>query len=273
MRRRWRAAALSMALLVAPAVGGQVPDDRPIEPEEYRRASEAVVGLLFPDARRDWKTGELSFPDGRVVKVRLTGLTWAPRAGGLWVASGVEFPDALDEQMKRLSALGRPSERVAARVIVARADAQYAIAAHRVVEIDGESPLSRIVGLGWLDFPRGGPEADAGWPNLSIRGVSAAFVAGGSSAVWWDGQLDVSSGRWSRRAPAEFWRKEGEGAERHDYLVPATDGVAGTSMTLRGATSGGAFSFPCRMPCDIRPYAAMEAIASALRLPAPLPPP
>jgi hypothetical protein len=283
--RRWLAAAAlaggagtlaaaAPALASAPALALTLTltltltDDQPVMPEPYRRASEALTGLLFPEARRDWTTGDLIWPDGRLQKLSLTGLTWAARDGGFWLASGVEFPEAFDEQVRRLTALERPSERQALRLVVARADAEFRILDHRVFEPDSESPLSRLVGVTLVRFPAG-PAAAGGWPRLRVRGASGALVGGGAGLVWWEGEFEVTSMSWSTRGPSAFWRKEADGRETRDDLAAAGagDGTAPGRVTLQGLRSGSVFAFPCGRPCDVSPYAALEAAAAAAKPP------
>jgi hypothetical protein len=155
---------------------------------------------------------------------------------------------------------------------VAKVDAEFRILEQRVFEPDTESPLCRLTGLDWLEFPSG-EAAAGGWPKLRVRGVSGALVAGGAGLVWWDGEFDVTSLSWSVRGPSEFWRKEGDGTETRDNLGAARTGPG--TVELQGLGAGGSLSFTCTPPCDIRPYAALEAaaVAAAKRPPAKPPAP
>ena len=275
--RRWLAAALLASAGVG-ARAGVLAAEEPVVPETYRRASEALQGALFPGARRDWDNGDLIWPDGRQQKLSLTGLTWAPRDGGWWVLAGIEFPDAFEEQARRLHALERPTERQSARVVIARTNAEFVILEHRVFEPDPESPLSKLVTLTFLRFPTG-PGVDGGWPRLRVRGVSGALMAGGAGLVWWDGEFDVTSMSWWMRGPSELWRKEGDGSEAREMVGAAPVGAAPVDAAPaqrtaqpRALGSGSPLSSECTPPCDIRPYATLEAAASRAK-PAPAKPP
>lgn len=264
---RWLAA----ALLASVGVGARadvLAAEEPVVPETYRRVSEALLGVLFPGARRDWDNGDVIWPDGRQQKLSLTGLTWAPRDGGWWVLAGIEFPDAFEAQVKHLHALEHPTERQSARVVIARANAEFGILEHRVFEPDPESPLSKLVTLTFLRFPTG-PGADGGWPRLRVRGVSGAVMAGGAGLVWWDGEFDVTSMSWWMRGPSELWRKEGDGSETREMVGAAPVGAApgGAAPAARTAPprvlgSVSPLLSECTPPCDIRPYAALEAAAA-----------
>jgi hypothetical protein len=239
--RRWLAAALVAWAGAGAHAAPAAADDRPVMSEPYRKASEGLLAVLFPGARRDWTNGDLIWPDGRQQKLSFTGLTWAPRDGGWWVASAVEFPDAFDEQVQRLLRLERPTERQAARVVVARADAGFHVLEQRTFDLDSESPLARLVSLDWLHFPAG-PAAATGWPTLGVRASSGALVARGAGLIWWGGEFDVGAMSWSRRGPSESWRKEANGTETREQVEPAS-----------AAT--------CPPSCDAPPFAALEAAA------------
>jgi hypothetical protein len=262
--RRWLVVAVLAAsgeVRFAAAQAG----DRPVVLEARRRAAEAITGLLFPGARRDWTNGDLVWPDGRLQRLSLPGLTWATRDGGFWLASGVEFPDAFDEQVRRLTALERPTERQAVRLIVAKADPEFRILDHRVFELDPESPLSRLVGFTLVGFPAG-PAAAEGWPRVRVSAGSGAHLGGGAVLVWWEGEFDVTSKSWLVRGPSAFWRKEADGTETRDDFGAATpDTTEPGRVTLQGVRSGASLSFPCTPPCDVSPYAALEAAAAAVR--------
>ena len=247
-RRRGLAAAL---ILLAMGAGGDalVAAQEPAGPDPYRRASDALVGVLFPEARRHWPEGDLVWPDGRRQKLSLTGVTWAPREGGWWLVAGAEFPDAFDEQVHLLRSLKRPTERQAVKVVVAKADAEWRILEHRTFEPDPESPLSKLVSLGLVEFPD--PAVADGWPRLQVRGVSGAFLGGGAGLVWWDGTFDVASMSWWMRSPSELWRKESDGKEARDLVDAA--GTAPATVDRRAGRAAAPSPLPAHRPATSGP--------------------
>lgn len=269
---RWLAATVIVWAALGTPAAARAADKPPVIPDAYRHASEALLGVLFPDARRDWTSGDLVWPDGRRQKMSLPSLTWAPRDGGWWVLAGAEFPDAFDEQVDLLTALKRPTERQAVRIVIAKVDSEWRVLDHRTFEPDPESPLSKLVSVGFIEFPVSA-SADR-WPRLRVRGVSGAIVGGGAGLVWWDGEFDVSSMSWWRRTPSELWRKEGDGSEAREMVGAAPVDAAPAPRTAQPQVlgSGSPLSFECTPPCDVRPYAALEASAARAKA-APAKPP
>ncbi len=255
-RTSWlRASALLLGALTLPAAGQD-----PSPPgtrgggrvsEEHARAGDALVGLLFPGATRDWRTDELVYPDGRRVLVQFSGMTRLRVGDTWWIAAGVDFPERLAAETKRLMALESPAEAVRSRLVIAKAGLDFAVQDHRLVEVDPESPLSAVHKV---EIVPPAPEARA-FPQLRVWASSAALRGDAALVVSWQGVLDAQNAAWVSRQPRGI-AEQREKAKLREDLVEARrqDG----QVRFHRASTGELLGRACAEPCRARPLSVFD---------------
>lgn len=240
---------LALAIVLgAPAAGGGslTPD--------YVRAADALIGVAFPGAARDWRDERLVWPDGRREQLALAGFTWQAAPGGWWIVAAVEFPDRLARETRRLKTTRAPAETVRSRIVLVRADAEFRVLAHKQVEVDPESPLSGVHKLEIVAPAEGGS-----WPDVDVTASSAGLAAGEVVVVGWRGRLDGETLAWVERWPRSFLRQEADGRVTEDLIEARVE--AGRT-TFRGVSSGVALPGNCDANCRIAPLAVLEPSAA-----------
>ncbi len=214
-------------------------------PEEYARAGDALVAVLFPGATRDWDDGRLVWPDGRREALSLSGLTRLRVGDTWWIAAGVDFPDKVAREIARLETLRAPGELVRSRVVVLRADGEFRPQDWREVEVDSESQVSQVHQVEILP-----PEATGGWPRLRVTATSAALEGEASMKVSWIGTLDTDSRSWLTRLPRAYQERRSGGRIREDAVqARPEDG----RTRFYGVATGEALGPACPEPCRRRP--------------------
>lgn len=243
--------ALALALSMAPRASGQnAPLGGGRVSAEYARAAETLLGAVFPGVQRDWSDDSLVWPDGRREAFRLGGFTRLRVGDTWWLAGALDFPARLDGAARALKAGKGLSEAVRSRIVVVKAGADWRVLDQRVVDVDPDSPVSAV------DHIELSPPADRRWPRLEVRGVSAGQSGGVATMVWWLGELDAETSAWTRRVPAEYWRRGADGAEVQELLQPQ---VSGDTLELVGVQSGARFSFACPGgACKVRALSLFE---------------
>lgn len=223
--------------------GGRVSD-------EHARAGDAVVSAVFPGATRDWNDGRLIWPDGRREKLELSGLTRLRVGDTWWVAAGVDFPERVERELKRLETLRAPAEAVRGRVVVVRCGADFSVEAWRAFDADTEAMLSRVHAVEFV-LP-----VDAGrWPRLRVSASSASLIGDAAMTVAWLGLLDAEAQAWVSRAPRAYQERRAGGQVKEDALEPRADNGR---LRFYGVASGEPLGPACVEPCKRRPLALFD---------------
>lgn len=249
-RASFSSVALAAALTLAGPASGQGVRGGGRVSEEYARAAEALLSVAMPGASRDWSDDSLVWPDGRREAFRLGGFTRLRVGDTWWLAAGIDFPARLERAVAGLEAGKAAFEPVRSRIVVVKAAADWRVLEHKAIDVDNESAVSAVDHIELV------PPQAGRWPSLEVRAASAGQSGGVAVMVWWLGELDSETGTWTRRVPAEYWRRAPDGSKQQELLQP---NLKDDTLELVGLRSGARFSYPCAGgTCRIRPLSLLD---------------